>query len=129
MNKKILAITTITTLATVGSAFAQNPTSTSTENNMGQKMMQMMKGKMGHGKMHDGKDKHGDRKAIEDAIVAGDFTLFQSLASTSPLKAINQTVFNSLTTQFVAKRAAEDNIKTILKAAGIPAPTNLESKN
>ena len=66
---------------------------------------------------------HGNRKAIEEAITAGDFTAFQTVASSSPLKGLNQATFNLLTPQFTAKKNAEDQIRAILKAAGIAEPT------
>ena len=75
-----------------------------------------------HGKGKFGKNGMGDRKAIEDAIIAGNFVNFQTLASSSPLKSIDQATFNLLTPQFKAKKAAEDQIRNILKSAGVVTP-------
>lgn len=79
-----------------------------------------LKGPRGHGK-GPGKD-GGNRKAIEEAIVAGNFATFQSVASSSPLAKIDLATFKLLTPQFVAKKNAEDQIRSILKTAGIEAP-------
>jgi hypothetical protein len=81
-----------------------------------------LKGPGGHG-MGKGHGKGGqNRKAIEDAIVSGNFATFQSVASSSPLAKIDQATFNLLTPQFVAKKNAEDQIRSILKASGIAVP-------
>jgi hypothetical protein len=74
----------------------------------------------GHGK---GPGGMGDRKAIEDAIIAGNFANFQAVASTSPLKGLTVETFNKLTPQFQAKKNAEEQIRSILKAAGVAEPT------
>lgn len=77
----------------------------------------------GHGGLGKGMGKgNGDRKAIEDAIIAGNYTTFQTVASTSPLKSISLATFNLLTPQFVAKKNAEAQIKSILTSAGITVP-------
>ena len=74
-------------------------------------------GGRGHGGEH-GKN----MQAIEAAIIAGDYATFQTIASTSPLKSISQDTFNQLTPQFVAKRNAEEKIRSILSSAGITMP-------
>jgi hypothetical protein len=68
------------------------------------------------------KGKMMNRKAMEDAIIAGNFQAFQSVASTSPLAKIDQTTFNLLVPQFQAKKSAETQIQAILKNAGITPP-------
>lgn len=84
--------------------------------------------KKGMGGMHGGKGM-GDRKAIEDAIIAGNFATFQTVASTSPLAKIDQATFNLLTPQFQARKAANDQITTILKNVGITAPGHGPGEN
>ncbi len=135
-TKKIIAITTVATFAMSGLAGAQ-ASSTQAQNDLGfrQKIMntfnKFTKGKDAK-ENKDRKDNKGmgmgmkvsfDRKAIDAAIVAGNFSLFQQLASTSPLKAFSQANFNLLTPQFNAKINAETQIKNILTAAGISAST------
>jgi hypothetical protein len=66
---------------------------------------------------------HGNMKAVDDAIVAGDYTAFKTAAANGPLANIDQTTFNSLKAPVEAKRAAESQIQTILKNAGVSMPT------
>lgn len=71
--------------------------------------------KIVHGTM-----KKGPHKIeLENAIINSNYSTFQTLASTSPLKSINESTFNQLKTQFTARKNAQDNIKTILQAAGV----------
>lgn len=74
----------------------------------------MQKHRQNVGKAKGMTNKMDNRKAIEDAILTGNFTLFQQLASTTPLKVINQNTFNLLVPQYQAKKNAEDQIKNIL---------------
>jgi hypothetical protein len=129
-TKRIIAITTITTLAAAGLANAEVPNTgtTTLQGGPAHSFMQGLKkfGRHGKGEKGEMTGKFGqmqtNRKAINDAILAGNFTLFQQVASTSPLAKIDQTTFNLLTPQFVARKNAEEQIKTILKNAGIPTP-------
>lgn len=66
---------------------------------------------------------HGNMKAVDDAIVAGDYTAFKTAAANGPLANIDQATFNSLKTPVEAKRAAETQIQTILENAGVSMPT------
>jgi hypothetical protein len=66
---------------------------------------------------------HGNMKAVDDAIVAGDYTAFKTAAANGPLANIDQASFNSLKAPVEAKRAAETQIQTILKNAGVTMPT------
>lgn len=66
---------------------------------------------------------HGNMKAVDDAIVAGDYTAFKTAAANGPLTNIDQATFNSLKAPVEAKRAAESQIQTILKNAGVSMPT------
>jgi hypothetical protein len=66
---------------------------------------------------------HGNMKATDDAIVAGDYTTFKTAAANGPLANIDQATFNSLKAPVEAKRAAETQIQTILKNAGVSMPT------
>jgi hypothetical protein len=134
--KKIIAITTITTVAATGLASAQ-ATSTLQDNHsnfLGQvKSLLQQNGlkSFGSREMHGNKldnhtkmmmkfgNKNNDRKAIEAAIIAGDWATFQTVASSSPLKNLSQETFNLLTPQFQAKKNAEDNIRNILSQAGV----------
>lgn len=70
-----------------------------------------------------GKAMHANMKAVDDAIVAGDYTAFKTAAANGPLANIDQTTFNSLKAPVEAKRAAESQIQTILKNAGVTMPT------
>jgi hypothetical protein len=140
-TKKIIAITTISTIATAGLANAQTLNLTDTQkgifeqamslfrsgkttdakalleqNNMKPSFHKMKHGKHGHGKMH------GNRKEIEEAIAAGDYAKFVQVASSSPMAKIDQNTFNSLTPHFQALKNARTNIENILKAAGIERP-------
>lgn len=147
-TKRILAITTITTLGAVGLANAQTPTITEAQKGildqvkslfqsgktteaktlLEQNGLQNFIGKKGKGQggMHGKGNMHQNRKAIEDAIIAGNFANFQTVASTSPLAKIDQNTFNLLTPQFIARKAANEQIQNILKAAGIQAPEKKE---
>lgn len=150
-TKKIIAITIITTLAAAGLANAQTSTLTDAQKSIYEQAMSLFKSgkgteaktlleqnnlKLGFGKMmrdkneHKGKHKqpHEDRKDIEDAIATGNFTLFQQLASSTPMAKIDQNTFNSLTPQFQALKNARTNIENILKSAGIERPSGLEKK-
>lgn len=132
--KRILAITTITTMGAAGLANAQIPTISTSSSIMQQAMSLFKSGKTDEAKkllkegtqnkkMHNKmQHKFGDRKAIEEAILAGDFAKFQTVASTSPLKNISETAFKQLTPQFQAKKNAEDQIKSILSANGVATP-------
>lgn len=131
---KIIAITTISTIAAAGLANAQTITATDSQKGILQQAMSLFKtGKTDEAKQllrkHDfrGRSKgmgnrNNDRKAIEDAIISGNFSLFQQVASTSPLKGLTQDTFNKLTPQFQAKKNAEDQIRSILSSAGIQPP-------
>jgi hypothetical protein len=70
-----------------------------------------------------GKGMHGNMQAVDDAIVAGDYTAFKTAATNGPLANIDQATFNSLKSPVEAKRAAETQIQTILKNAGVTMPT------
>ncbi len=140
-TKVIVAITTFGIVA-VSLANAQNATSSLRGHNImhtlsdSQKIiLQQAKTLFDAGKKTEGKAfleqngfkpmqiaKGGDRKAIEAAIIAGDFTAFQTIASKSPLKNINQETFNALKEQFTVRKNAEDKIRSILTQAGIPTP-------
>lgn len=136
--KRIIAITTITTLGAAGLANAQIPTSSTSSSVMQQAMSLFKSGKTEEAKkllkeVHPNKKMHekmhakmqhksGNRKAIEEAILAGDFAKFQTVASTSPLKNISESTFKQLTPQFQAKKNAENQIKSILAANGITVP-------
>ena len=111
--QKIIAITTITTIAAAGLANAQSATTTESHRGLLDRAKTVLMQKHKH---------NVKRKAIEDAILAGNFTLFQQLASTTPLKVINQNTFNLLVPQYQAKKNAEDQIKNILTSAGIKVP-------
>jgi hypothetical protein len=120
-TKKIIAITTIS-LGSVGFANAQIPNASSTQLNLGHKLMRHLNTNEGM-KMKGKHEKRADNKqAIHEAITAGNFTEFQKLASTTPMAKINQTTFNSLTPHFAALKNARTNIESILKAAGIEKP-------
>jgi uncharacterized protein (DUF305 family) len=90
--------------------------------NAGIKMPERAGKGMGHGK--EGMGPHGDKKQIEEAIISGNFSTFQNLASTSPLKSITLETFNQLTPHFQAKKAAQDKIREILKTAGVEPPNH-----
>lgn len=77
-----------------------------------------------HDGMKNGMHMKGDRKAIEAAIIAGNFTNFQAIASSSPLKNITESTFNLLVPQFQARKNAHDQIRNVLTSAGIQAPEN-----
>lgn len=68
---------------------------------------------------HGGRGDHGNMKAVDDAIVAGDYTAFKTAAANGPLANISQDVFNQLKAPVVAKQSAETQIQTILKNAGV----------
>ena len=141
-TQRIIAITTITTMAAAGMSYAQTATVTEVNKGLFEQAMSLfrsgkttdakqllaqnglkpienekrnMRGK-GHGM-------HQNRKEIEDAIMAGDFAKFQLVSSDSPLKNITQETFNLLTPQFIAKKNAGEQIRNILTAAGVPTPT------
>lgn len=65
---------------------------------------------------------HGNMKATDDTIVAGDYTAFKTAAANGPLANIDQATFNSLKAPVEAKRAAESQIQIILKNAGFTMP-------
>ena len=50
------------------------------------------------------------------------------MASTSPLKTIDQNTFNLLVPQYSALKNARESIKTILKTAGIQTPEEREGR-
>lgn len=150
LSKKLIAITTITISATAFANAQSVDQNQNTQDGMGQRMMQALtdaqkkildqaktlfeSGKKDEAKKlldsnnlrppHErGGGRFGeDRKKIEEAIIAGNFTNFQTLASTSPLSKIDETTFNKLTPLFLAKKNAEDGIREVLKNAGIQAP-------
>lgn len=61
----------------------------------------------------------GDMKKVDEAIISGDYATFKSLASTTPLANINEATFNSLKAPMQARKAADDQVQSILKSAGI----------
>lgn len=144
-TKKIIAITTITTIAAAGLANAQTPTLTEAQKSIYQQAMSLFKSgkkdeaknlleqnhlKPGFGKIMREKNKHGkpqeNRKEVESAIAAGDYTKFLQLAANTPMAKIDQNTFNSLTPQFTALKNARTNIENILKSAGIETPARGE---
>lgn len=72
---------------------------------------------------HGGRGDHGNMKAVDDAIIAGDYTAFKAAAANGPLANISQDVFNSLKAPVAVKQSAETQIQTILKNAGVEMPT------
>jgi hypothetical protein len=146
-TKKIIAITTITTIATAGLANAQTLNLTDAQKNIFEQAMSLFRsgksdeaktlldknnlkpgfGKMmgnRHGKGKGGKNgpKNDNRKAMHDAIASGNYTEFQRLASTTPMAKIDQNTFKALTPHFAALKNAKTNIENILKSAGIERP-------
>ena len=134
-TKKIIAITTISTIAAAGLANAQTPNLTDTQKSIFEQAMSLFKSgksdeaktlldqnnlKPGFGKMmRDKKGKHENREAMHNAISSGNYTEFQKLASTAPMAKIDQNTFNSLTPHFQVLKNAKTNIENILKAAGV----------
>ena len=139
-TKKIIAITTISTIATAGLANAQVPTLTDTQKSIFEQAMSLFRSgktteaktlldqqgiKPAFGKMH---GKHGkghmkqNHKEIHEAIASGDYAKFVKVASSSPMAKIDQNTFNSLTPHFAALKNARTNIESILKSAGIERP-------
>lgn len=70
---------------------------------------------------------HGNMKAVDDAIVTGDYTAFKTAAANGPLANIDQATFNSLKAPVEAKRAAESQIQIILKNAGVTISTPVQA--
>ena len=115
-TKRIIAITTITTVAAAGNVFAQaTPPPKNTHKDLIQQVMSHHRDK-------------SDRKAITEAIIVGNYSIFKQVASTSPLANIDQTTFNLLTPQFQARKNAQDQIRGILLKAGITPPNNTHEK-
>jgi hypothetical protein len=85
--------------------------------------IKQMKGKV-KGKAHD----QANRQAIQNAIIAGDYNTFKTVASTSPLASISQDVFNQLRTPMQTEKTAREQIKTILTNAGIQVPQSKIAK-
>lgn len=124
--KKILAVTTISTVAAAGLASAQSTSSQITQPmSIYGEVLSLFKGNKKDPHTHQfGKGRNNmqgknERKAIEDSIISGDYAQFLLVASTSPLKGLSQESFNLLTPQFQAKKNAEEQIRKILTDAGI----------
>ena len=79
------------------------------------------KGKGKHGAMH------ANKQATHEAIIAGDFAKFKTLASTTPIGKIDQTTFSNLSAQMKIIQAARLQVDTILKAAGVERPFRMGS--
>lgn len=70
----------------------------------------------------DWKDDKGNKQnhqKMEDAIIAGDFVTFQSVATNTKFAKIDQVTFNLLSPQYIAEKNAETQIQSILKNAVI----------
>ena len=116
MQKRIIAITTITTFATLALANAQSATSTN------QQMPDHEKGRDMHKMMGKKMHKMQVRVNIMKLILAGDYNAFQAQASTTPFAKLSTTTFANLSTQMNAEKTAHEAIKAILKAAGVKLP-------
>ena len=117
---KILAATSVVTFGALALANAQSTTTNSftpTQNGLAP-MHKTWSGKGNH-RGHKGMGMRGNMQKINADIAAGNFSLFQTDASTTPIGKISQEVFNSLQAPTVAKQQAETSIKTILTNAGI----------
>lgn len=79
----------------------------------------------GMGKGKKAGNMHANKKAVHEAMVAGDFAKFQTLASSTPIGKIDQTTFNNLSAQMKIISAARTQVDTILKAAGVERPFHM----
>ncbi len=114
MQKKIIAITTITTFATLALANAQaTSTNPQIEHEDRSGMHKMMSKKMDH-KM--------SRVNVIGLILAGNYTDFQAKASTTAFAKIDSTTFSNLSTQMNAEKTARESVMSILKNAGLKLP-------
>lgn len=91
----------------------------------GVKQLAKAKGKM---KVH-GKDGGVNREAVNAAIMAGDYTAFKIAASSTPMAKISEDVFNSLRAPMQARKAADEQVRTILTNAGIQLPAKGQAQN
>lgn len=122
--KRIIAVTTISTVAYANLAGAQ-----STSSQIAQPMsiygniLSLFKGNEKHAR-HRNKmeNKLNHRKAVENAIVSGDYQNFKTIASTTPLKDLSEESFKALVPEFQAKKQAEEHIRSILSQAGVKKP-------
>lgn len=116
-------------LTLVGSTYAMAQTPTASNTLWGvpkQGVQKVSGGKHKGGKM--GGQKHANKKAVHEAMVAGDFAKFQTLASSTPIGKIDQTTFNNLSAQMKIISAAKTQVDTILKNAGVERPFHMGPK-
>lgn len=136
-TKQIVGVGLLTLVGT-SFAMAQTPANTSTTTMWGvpkQGIQNMFHSKENRGK-HNGEgrgknmgfDKRANKQAVHDAIVAGDFAKFQTLASTTPIGKIDVNVFNNLSAQMKIIQAAKTQVDTILKNAGVERPFHMGLK-
>jgi hypothetical protein len=129
-TKQIVGVGLLTLVGT-SFAMAQTPTtsiSTLNWNNSKAGIQRMFDGKEGKGKKigHEKRSqKHANKQAVHDAIIAGDFAKFQALASATPIGKIDINVFNSLSAQMKIMQAAKTQVDTILKNAGVERPFHM----
>jgi hypothetical protein len=76
-----------------------------------------------------GKNGGVNREAINTAIMAGDYTAFKTAASSTPMAKISEDVFNSLRAPMQARKAADEQVRTILTNAGIQLPVKGQTQN
>ncbi len=132
-TKQIVGVGLLTLVGT-GFAMAQTPapaSSTLNWNNGKAGIQRMFEGKEGKGKKlgHEKRpQKHANKKVIHEAIIAGDFAKFVTLASSTPIGKIDQATFNSLSAQMKIIQAAKTQVDTILKAAGVDRPFHMGDK-
>lgn len=89
---------------------------------VGVKQLAKSNGKMkGHGKLGG-----VNRQAVQDAIIAGDYTAFKAAASSTPLANISPDVFNQLRAPMQAEKTAREQMRTILKNAGVQLPEKFQ---
>lgn len=127
LTKQIVGVGLLTLVGTSFALAHSSSTSANSGSGSGSKQEMRKMFKEQHKSKKEGRK--ADKKVVHDAIIAGDFTKFKVLATSTPIGKIDQATFNNLSAQMKIIQAAKAQVDSILKAVGVERPFYMGHKS